>query len=67
MCEEDRVDVARIDTDPAHVRQQRRSAIEEQAAIHHHGPVVTIRRKGGACAEERDLYAMVTDGLRYTS
>jgi hypothetical protein len=67
MREEDRVDLARVDTDPAHVRQQRRSAIEEQAAVHHHGPVVTIRRKRGACSEEGELYAMVTDGLRYTS
>jgi hypothetical protein len=49
------------------VREQRRSAIEQQAAIHHHGAVVASRRKCGAGTEEGELYAMVTDGLRYTS
>jgi hypothetical protein len=49
------------------VRQQRCSAIEEDAAVHHHCTVVTSRRKCGAGTEEGELYAMVTDGFRYTS
>ncbi|GAC1505534.1 MAG: hypothetical protein NVS1B3_03950 [Candidatus Dormibacteraceae bacterium] len=65
--EEDGLDVARVDADSTHVRKQRRTAIEEQTAVHHHSAVVPVRRKCGAGTEEGELYAMVTDGLRYTS
>ncbi|GAC1687444.1 MAG: hypothetical protein PVS2B1_08250 [Candidatus Dormibacteraceae bacterium] len=64
--QEDRVDLARVDANLAHVRKQRGSAIEQQAPVHHHSPVVASRRKRSAGSEEGELYAMVTDALRYT-
>src|SRR5690348_7997064 len=65
--QEDDLDAARVDPEPVHVRQQRRSSIQEHTSIHHHGPVVAVERERRAAAEERELYAMVTAGLRYTS
>jgi len=65
--EKDSVDVTRVDADPIHVRKQRSTAVEQQPAIDHHRAVVPVERKRCAGAEERELYAMVTDGFRYTS
>ena len=67
MREKDRLDGARVDAEPVHVGEQRRAAIEQHPAVDHHGPVVAVKRKRRAAAEERELYAMVTAGLRYTS
>src|SRR2546427_452888 len=67
MGDEDDLDVAWVDSKTMHVRQERRAAVQEHAAIDHHGPVVAVQRERRAAAEERELYAMVTAGLRYTS
>ena len=60
-------DRARVDPDPAHVREQGRATIKQEATIHHDCPVVSNRREGRPGPEERQLQAMVTDWLRYTS
>ena len=43
------------------------AAIQQHAAVHDDGSVVAVQRKRGAATEERELYAMVTAGFRYTS
>ena len=55
---------ARVDSQAVHVGKQGRSSIEEHAAIDHHGSVVAVERESGSATEERELYAMVTAGLR---
>jgi hypothetical protein len=67
MREEDRLDRPSVDPYAAHVREQRRASVQEQAAIDHDSPVVPVQRERRAGAEERELYAMVTDWFRYTS
>src|SRR5439155_12128411 len=67
MGDEDDLDVAWVDSETMHVRQEQGAAVQEHAAIDHHGPVVAVQRERRAAAEERELYAMVTAGLRYTS
>jgi hypothetical protein len=62
--EEHDLDVARIDAESMHVRQERRATVQEHAAVHHHGPVVAVERERGAATKERELYAMVTAGFR---
>src|SRR5207302_8138528 len=67
MRYEDDLYVAGVNSKTMHVRQERRAAVQEHAAVDHHGPVVAVQRECRAAAEERELYAMVTAGLRYTS
>jgi hypothetical protein len=55
MREEHSLDRARVYADAAHVREQRRAAIEEQAAIDHDGSVVAVQRERRAGTEEREL------------
>jgi hypothetical protein len=64
MRDEDDSDVARVDTEPVHVRQQGRPAIQQHAAIDDDGPVVAVERIRRAAAEESELYATVTAGFR---
>jgi hypothetical protein len=64
MGEEDDLDVARIDPEPVHVRQEGCPAVQQDAAIKHHRPVVAVQREGRAATQERELYAMVTAGFR---
>src|SRR5439155_11998860 len=65
--EKNGLDAAWIDPEPVHVGQQRRAAVQQHAAVDNHSPVVAVQRERRAAAEERELYAMVTAGLRYTS
>ena len=62
--QKDGLDGARINPEPVHVRKQRGAAVQQHAAVDHHGPVVAVERKRRAAPEERELYAMVTAGLR---
>src|SRR5205814_10414944 len=50
-----------------HVGEQRRAPIRKQAAVDQHSPVVAVERERRTAAGERELYAMVTAGLRYPS
>jgi hypothetical protein len=42
---EDDGDIARVDSEAVHVRQQRRATIKQHTAVHHDGPVVAVQRK----------------------
>jgi hypothetical protein len=62
--EEHDLDVAGIDAEAVHVREQRRTAVQQDAPVDDHRPVVAVERERGAATEEGELYAMVTAGLR---
>ena len=62
--EKDDGNVAWVDAQAMHVRQQGRATVEKHAAVEHHGPVVAVEREGRPATEERELYAMVTAGFR---
>jgi hypothetical protein len=61
---EDDLYVPRVDTQAVHVREQRRAAVQQHAPVDDHRPVVAVERERRTAAEERELYAMVTAGLR---
>ena len=54
--QEEGVDAGRVDPEPVHVRQERRSRVEQQPAIDHDRAVVTLAGEGGAAAEEGELH-----------
>ena len=55
VSQEQRLDGAGVDAQPAHVREQGGAGVEQQAVIDHDGAVVALGREGGAGAEEREL------------
>ena len=58
------VDVAWLDAEATHVRQQRGAAVEQHPAVDRYGAVITLRREGRPRTEECKFQATVTAVFR---
>jgi hypothetical protein len=67
MAYEDHLDPGWVDTQAAHMGEQRRSPIKQYPSINDHRAVVAFDRERGPGAEEIEPQATVTSGVRYTS